>query len=175
MVVLLALLARLSGLPQLTPLSDLCNYLLMRPNADSQGLFLGTSKETNPGALCYPCGLIFQPSMGKHHDKTVFSHGINKGYAGSKLNPKAHRLGKVFLSSYFNKVMWLSEPVTVARVMCCPGQFCFGKPHPWRCESDQLLLRYLPVSSTHLSFNHIPIISLRPFWHVPGHFLKFPN
>ena len=119
-------------------------------------------------------GLIFQPSMGKHHDKTVFSHGINKVAAVPSFKSKAHRLGKSpFLSNYFNKGhVAISEPVTVARVMCCPGQFLLRKAHPWRCESDQLLLRYLPVSSTHLSFNHILSFQARPFCIMPGHFLR---
>lgn len=116
--------------------------------------------------------LIFQPSTGKHH---VFSHGINKVAAVPSFKSKAHHLGKspFFFPNHFNKShVAISEPVTVARVTCCISQFLLRRAHPWSCESDQLLLRYLPVSSTHLLFNHILSFQARPSRIMPGHFLR---
>ena len=118
--------------------------------------------------------LVFLPSMGKHHDKAIFSHGVNKVAAAPSFKSKAHRLGNSpFLSNHFNKGhVAISEPVTVARVMSCAGQFLLKRAHPWRWESDQLLLRYLPVSSTHLFCNHILSFQASTSHIMPGYFLR---
>lgn len=140
-----------------TPLS-ICSHSMMRLNLLNPGI-VWISEEVDSVAQCCPRWPIFLPSMGKHHHKAVFPHGINMAAAVPSLKSTQHinQERVLFFSSVLMKAMVAMSKLTGVRLTGAADWLKHVETHPWNSELDQLLQRYFICPSHSFLFLVYPI------------------